>query len=180
MNKKVEEQLIDMNILKMSDLNRYNNRTRLTNENIAEHSFYVAFAVMKLAKMFNIEDSIKSKALEMAILHDIAEIETNDVPYPTKQKSSELKLLLEQLELDFMRENYPQFYSLFKEFSIIGNTEACVLVKVADAISVLQYAKKEIALGNNTPDMLDIYVDTVRRVDEGLKKLTQIFSKEGI
>lgn len=177
MKKKEIDKLIDMDILKMSDLNRYNNRTRLTNENIAEHSFYVAFAVMKLCEIFNVKESTKLKALQMSILHDIAEVETNDIPYPTKQKSPELKLLLEQLEMEYVLETYPQFYNIFSEFVVMGNTEASLLVKVADAISVLQYAKKEIALGNNTPDMLDIYVDTTRRVNEGLEKLEQIFIK---
>lgn len=179
MNQKEIKQLIDMDILKMSALNRYNNRDRITQENIAEHSFYVGFAVMKLSEMFNIDDNIKLKALQMSVLHDIPEIYTSDVPYPIKQKSPALKTALEELELEFMKETYPQFYELFDEFTFANDSDAVLLVKVADAISVLQYAQREINLGNKTEDMMEIFTLTNIRINDGLKELENRFKRKG-
>lgn len=176
MNQKQIKQLIDMDILKMSALNRYNNRDRITQENIAEHSFYVAFAVMKLSEMFEIKRETKLKALQMAILHDIPEIYTSDIPYPIKQKSPVLKKELEKLELEFMSEAYPQFFKLFTDFTISEDSDEALLVKVADAISVLQYAQKEINLGNKTEEMMEIYTLTNIRINDGIKSLEERFS----
>lgn len=178
MNQKEIKQLIDMDILKMSALNRYNNRDRITQENIAEHSFYVGFAIMKLSEMFIIDDTTKLRALQMSILHDIPEIYTSDVPYPIKQKSPVLKAELEKLELEFMKESYPQFFNIFNDFTNDDSDEV-LLVKVADAISVLQYAQKEINLGNKTEDMMEIFTLTNIRINDGIKKLEERFKRKG-
>lgn len=179
MENKIIKQLIDMDILKMSALNRYNNRDRITQENIAEHSFYVGFTVMKLCELFSVDNDTKLKSLQMSILHDIPEIETGDISYPIKQKSPALKTALEELELEFMKETYPQFYELFDEFTFANDSDAVLLVKVADAISVLQYAQREINLGNKTEDMMEIFTLTNIRINDGLKELENRFKRQG-
>ena len=75
----------DVNIMKMSNLYRYNNRTRLKNESIAEHSFYVALTALRLCEVLEIEDSLKLKILEMAIIHDVGETNSIDAPYTLKR-----------------------------------------------------------------------------------------------
>ena len=179
MNQKEIKQLIDMDILKMSALNRYNNRDRITQENIAEHSFYVSFAVMKLSEIFNVDNETKLRALQMSVLHDIPEIHTSDIPYPIKQKSPMLKTALEKLELEFMKESYPQFYETFHQFTEDSEDDAVILVKVADAISVLQYAQREINLGNKTEDMMEIFTLTNIRINDGFKELENRFKRQG-
>ena len=56
------------NIYRMKHIIRYSNIQRISNENIAEHSFFVAANILELSKEyeFNI-----GKALQMAIVHDI-------------------------------------------------------------------------------------------------------------
>ena len=63
----------DTTPLILADMKRYNNRIKLKNESIAEHSFFVAYNVIKIGYDYNIPEYIINKAVAMAITHDFAE-----------------------------------------------------------------------------------------------------------
>lgn len=158
--------LNDTNILKMSDLLRYNGRYKIKNESIAEHSFYVAYNVLSICHKYNIPDEIKLKALEFAVIHDIPELYTNDICYITKRDNPKLAAILDEVERDFVENEMPEIRDAFFELQNSKNSIEHTILKLADGLSVLQFASREIALGNQSEEMLEIHNESKRRVEQ--------------
>lgn len=158
--------LNDTNILKMSDLMRYNGRYKIKNENIAEHSFYVAYNVLNICHKYNIPDEIKLKALEFAVIHDIPELYTNDICYITKRDNPKLAAILDEVERDFVENEMPEIRDAFFELQNSKNSIEHTILKLADGLSVLQFASREIALGNQSEEMLEIQNESKQRVEQ--------------
>ena len=78
----------------MSQQVRYNNRHRIHNEDLAQHSFMVAYNILKIGYNYNIEDKLVHKACAMAIVHDCPEMFTSDIPHDCKVKHPELREIL--------------------------------------------------------------------------------------
>lgn len=155
---------------------RYNNRNRIHDEDLAQHSFVVAYNILKIAYKYNIPDDITYKATAMAIVHDYPETYTADIPHDCKVKYPELRELLAKIEIEFIREEVPELKKLFKEYQE-GKSIETILVDLGDAISVLQYVNREINHGNRDKDMEIIKNEVSARVinlsnslQESLKK----------
>lgn len=142
---------------------RYNNRNRIHNEDLAQHSFIVAYNVLKIAYRYNIPSDIAYKATAMAIVHDYPETYTADIPHDCKVKYPELRSLLSKIEVEFIKEEVPELEELFKAYQEGKGIEA-ILVDLGDAISVLQYVNREINHGNRDKDMEIIKNEVSARV----------------
>lgn len=158
-------EILDTKILKMSDLLRYNGRYKIKNESISEHSFYVAYNVMNICKKYSVSIMDKCKALEFAIVHDIPELYTNDINYITKRDNPELAKILDNIERDFISNEMPLIKDAFIEFQNDKNSIPHIIVKLADSLSVLQFASREINLGNTSKDMREIESESSNRVN---------------
>lgn len=161
--------LNDTKILKMSDLMRYNGRYKIKNENISEHSFYVAYNVLTICHKYNLSDAIKLKSLEYAVIHDIPELYTNDISYITKRDNPELSKMLDKIEKDYIVREMPQISNSFIELQNNKKSIEHVILKLADALSVLQFATREVDLGNVSLDMKEIFAESSQRV-KGLEE----------
>lgn len=136
---------------------------------IAEHSYevsmYVLFIVKELQPFlssYNEFSRLRSEALECALLHDIPEVFTGDVPLPVKREFPLLKDMLKGIEKSFMLEILPEFY--------VDYTEECLLVvKAADTMAVFKEISEEL-LYNNRVNIED-GAETVSEV------LSDLFSK---
>ena len=147
----------------LADMNRYNNRIRLKNESIAEHSFFVAYNILKIGYDYKIPNYIVNEAVSMAIVHDYPEAFTSDIPHDCKQSDPELKEILLKLETKFLKEQMPELLERYEDLTK-GNSLPALLVDLGDAISVLQYSNREIILGNSTEDMKIIHNEVCSRV----------------
>lgn len=162
-------------LLRMSDVVRYSGRAKIKDENIAEHSFYVCANVLTICKAYGINDSMKAKALEFAVVHDIGELSTGDVPYPLKRDFPEMKAALDSAEKKYIERVWPQFSDSFETLLTeekTWTTEALIL-KLADTMSVLQYTENELLLGNNDSDMAFINENAYERIDDLVSRLTK-------
>lgn len=157
--------------LVLADMKRYNNRIRIKNESIAEHSFFVAYNILKIGYEYKLPDEVINEAVAMAIAHDYPEIYTSDIPHDCKQSNPELKELLLNIELKFLEEQMPELFSRYEELTTDSLT--ALLVDLGDAISVLQYANREIELGNRTEDMRIIHNEVCSRVTRLFAKLEE-------
>lgn len=167
------EYLGDTKILTLGEIIRYNDRPKIKNESVAEHSFYVANNVIRICSLYNIPMEVKHEALEMAIAHDIPEVFTGDIGYITKRDNPELAVALERTELKQLKLNMPEHYLAFRNYveGLKHRDLAAVIVKLADIISVLQYSNSEIELGNSSKAMQDINIDAQERVQSYLEIL---------
>ena len=154
---------------------RYNNRAKIINESVAEHSTYVAFNVLKICKLYNISNDVKYRALEMAVVHDIPETYTSDVPWNVKQKSSVLSKELSRLEIEFIKEDMPEIYESFKSYQEAEENKTLegIIVKLADTLSVVQYCEQEKSLGNVSSEMMEILADGYIRVGTYIENLEE-------
>jgi putative hydrolase of HD superfamily len=170
----------DHKILNLGQIIRYNNRAKIKNENVAEHSFYVIATVLKIVKMFNLSDEVKYKALEFATVHDIPEMFTGDMPYDTKVSNPELAALLTIAEINELEKNMPEYLDAYKQLVKEEEEEtiSAIVTKLADTVSVLQYSNLELELGNKTHDMRSINEGAQERVSALVEKLQEKL-KEG-
>lgn len=160
----------DTSPLILADMNRYNNRIRLKDESIAEHSFFVAYNILKIGYEYSLPCEVVNEAVSMAIVHDYPESFTSDLPHDCKQRHPELRELLKKIEIEFLQEEMPELADRYEKLTE-GNSLSSLLVDLGDAISVLQYTNREIELGNNTEDMKIIHNEVCARVSFLFAKL---------
>ena len=139
----------------LADMKRYNNRIKIKSESIAEHSFFVAYNIIKVGYDYGIADNIVNEAVSLAIVHDYPEVFTSDLPHDCKQRYPELRKLLTTIECEFIKNEMPELSSRYERLCS-ENSLVTLLVDIGDAISVLQYCNREYELGNNTDDVENI------------------------
>lgn len=159
--------------LVLADMKRYNNRIKIKSESIAEHSFFVAYNILKIGYDYKLPSEVINEAVSMAIAHDYPEIFTSDIPHDCKQSSPELRKILLGIELKFLEEQMPELVESYKKLDK-PNSLAALLVDLGDAISVLQYSNREIELGNSTEDMKIIHNEVCSRVTRLFSKLEEM------
>lgn len=146
----------------LADMKRYNNRIKIKSESIAEHSFFVAYNILKVGYDYSIPHKVVNEAVALAIAHDFPEMFTSDLPHDCKQRYPELRKILATIERDFMKREMPELYDEFEKLQ--EDSLAVLLVDIGDAVSVLQYCNREIELGNNTDDVKNISNEIKMRV----------------
>lgn len=151
--------------IRMHGIIRYANRNRIKDEDLAQHSYSVAYYIFIIAEQFNICDSIRNEAIAMAIIHDIGECFTSDLPHDVKYENPELKQLCDKLERKYI-DQLSECKDLWHKLEDNGDTIQKVMVKLGDSMSVMSYADREISLGNNTDEMKSIFKDSKARVSQ--------------
>lgn len=154
----------------LADMKRYNNRIRLKNESIAEHSFFVAYNILKIGYDYKLPNDIVNEAVAIAIAHDCPELFTSDLPHDCKQRYPELRELLSKIEMEFIKDEMPEIVERYEKL-IEGNSLVALLVDIGDAVSVLQYCNREIALGNKGDDIEIIHNEICVRVTKLFERL---------
>ena len=160
-----EKELLDL--YKIKNLIRYNNKTKLDNENVAEHSYYVALLGLKLCDKFCLNNNIKTKVMIKALLHDIPEMYINDITHDAKIILN-INQQLKAFEKYFYETEYPQYAKLMKDKDNLVST----IVVIADILSAKQYVLNEFELGNKSSDIVDINNQLDERLNRQYALLT--------
>ena len=159
---------IPQKVYNLKFIQRYSITPRITNETVAEHSFFVATYVMELYKDYKFD---LNKAVQMAIIHDFAESFIGDITLSTKTMCPDLVKAVSNAEKEVMFQNFPSFiYELYREYEQRTSVES-LIVKLADTMQVKQYAGNEIELGNNSITMRSIFSRAVDDIDLFERKL---------
>lgn len=159
---------IPQNVYNLKFIQRYSITPRITNETVAEHSFFVATYVMELYNDYKFD---LNKAVQMAIIHDFAESFIGDITLSTKTMCPDLVEAVSNAEKEVMFQNFPSFiYELYREYEQRTSVES-LIVKLADTMQVKQYAGNEIELGNNSITMRSIFSRAVDDIDLFERKL---------
>lgn len=154
-----QKELLDL--YKIKNLIRYNNKTKLHNENVAEHSYFVALLGLKLCDKYCLSNHIKRKVMIKALLHDIPEMYINDITYDAKMILN-ISHQLKEFEKKFYKTEYPRYFNLMKDKNDLVST----IVVTADILSAKQYILNEFELGNKSSDIIEIN----KQLDERLNK----------
>jgi len=167
----------DKDILKdysLKRLIRYNTRMRITDEDVSQHSYFVSLFCLKIIKELNLTVEEKYEILVKAILHDIVEIETSDIPYDVKLNNPKIKEILKNLEEDY----YNNHWNEYKNILFNKNEKEETILKLADTYSVKQYTLNEIILGNKNSEMTEIFESSKERIEALKNKLFNILKEE--
>jgi len=130
---------------KLKNLIRYNNSMRIKDESVLEHTAMVSLVVLDLFRIYKFD---RLKALKMALVHDLPECETSDIPFNVKARFPKIKDAVNDAELDVCSDfswNISGILSLLDEDCV----ESTIL-KLADVINCEVYAANEVSLGNST------------------------------
>lgn len=128
----------------LRDLTRYNNTFKLKTESVAEHSYFVSAIVLELHKYYKFD---LTKALIMAITHDISETRVTDVPHNVKRAFPKIRAAIKIEEPEIFKSIFPEHIELFEELER-GESIESKIVSLADIISCVQYSNSEVKLGN--------------------------------
>lgn len=130
-------------IYTLSFINRYTNVIRVKNEDVAQHSFFVAAIVLKLHDTYEFD---LGRSLQAAISHDISEADLSDVTHDVKMRFPALAHEITSAE-NVVLKDYPKTVQDGIEIFFSDSAEG-LIVNLADIIQVQQYLSNEISLGN--------------------------------
>lgn len=169
------EQLLNIYMLK--DVIRYNCRKHIKDESVAEHSFYVALMSLMICEEKNIKDEdIIRKTLIKSLLHDMPEIELNDITHNVKMKLN-LVSFLKKYEDEYYKYTFPTYADIM--INDDPNDIVNCVVNFADALSVKQFCLNEMELGNNSHDIAkEIYENACERCEAYEKHLDELIEIE--
>jgi 5'-deoxynucleotidase YfbR-like HD superfamily hydrolase len=146
-------------IYRLSFITRYSNLIRIRDEDVAQHSFFVAAIVLKLHEKYDFDLGL---ALQAAISHDITEGDITDVTHGIKRRHPDVAKSIRNAE-DIEIRKYPQAVrtgvNVFESKCVEG-----LIANLADVLQVRQYVNTEVALGNTS--MSYILTETARRINK--------------
>ena len=167
------ELLNEEQILENYDLNqliRYNTRTRITNESVAAHTFFVSLFCLKLFEELNISIEKRYEILVKALLHDIGEVFTSDIPHTIKADNHVLREIFNDLEKKYLEENWSSYITILESTDQLSYE----ILKLADIYSILQYTMTECHLGNSTKEMKEIMDNAYRRAKIHIQRINEL------
>lgn len=136
-------------LYRLDNIIRYNTLKKHKHESVATHSFYTALFTMMLCNDIMLhDDNVVRCAISYALIHDIPEIITNDITHDVKCRYPRISKLMEEYENEIYYEEFPYVMELFNTLSSAQEDLVMNIVKLADILSVLQFASYEISMGN--------------------------------
>jgi len=162
---------------------RWNLRYRHLRTSVADHSFYVVFVTLILAKLMGMEKSRLSETLMKALFHDVPESFTGDIISPTKRRVEGFEDVLKHVEKKILEEKLiPLIPDELKERVLDSclnpfTGESGRLVRSADLFAGIKECDFEISTGN----MQDTFLEARKNMMKELKDLgTLLFFEEAI
>lgn len=144
----------------LSKIIRYNNRCKLQDESVAEHTCFVSLFCLKILAKLHLDHETERKVLILAALHDAAESKTSDIPHDVKANYPEMQAILDEVEEDYYFKHWIEYYEdIYKPDALCHN-----ILKLADSYSVYQYCLNEKALGNVSGVIKEITANSMRRI----------------
>ena len=151
---------------------RYNNRRRIQEESVAEHTCFVTLFCLKIMAQLDLDHETERKILILAALHDVAESRTSDIPHDVKSNYPEIKSILDKVEDDYYREHWASYLDEIHE-----PDDLCYnILKLADTYSVLQYCLNEQSLGNVSEDIQEITTSARQRIEARVAAINAILA----
>lgn len=164
-----------MNEYPLKKIIRYNHRSRLQDESVAEHTCFVSLFCLKIMAQLDLTSEQERQVLILAALHDTCESRTSDIPHDVKANYPEMQKILDKIERDYYADNWKEYLEdIYKPDKVVYN-----ILKLADAYSVYQWCLNERALGNFSDCILEIYSESKNRIKNYTDMINDIIEKKG-
>lgn len=145
------------NIYSQFNIIRYNSLDTIRRENLGEHHAAVTQLVVKIIERLSLENEIPDRtkylAVAAAAYHDMGETVYGDQNYEVKRDNPELSEISNRIEKDYIC-SLKYLCPVFTEAQ--EDKLAHSIYKLADAIELLMFVRRERKLGNS-----DEYLDTI-------------------
>jgi|SRR3990167_4542484 len=173
----MKQDFLDGSIRRLNHIRRYSSYPVIRQENVAEHSFWIAFYAYRIGKelQYKYKEKVNYEALlEKAMLHDFEESKIGDVvrtfkyyndAITTAMKDAEKKVTSDLFDELFEEEASKEVFKKWeaaKDVSLEGQ-----IVMVSDMVCVFAYCIEEIELGNKFAEK------TLREAIDGFEKLVK-------
>lgn len=158
----------------LSKIIRYNNRCKLQDESVAEHTCFVSLFCLKILAKLKLDHETERKVLILAALHDAAESQTSDIPHDVKANYPEMQEILDRVEKDYYFKFWNEYYGDIYEHGDLCHN----ILKLADSYSVYQYCLNEKALGNVSDVINEITYNSMVRIKNYTDKINQMIKGE--
>jgi 5'-deoxynucleotidase YfbR-like HD superfamily hydrolase len=126
---------------KLRFMKRWQNIFVVTSESVAEHSYYVGLLTMQAHKLYDFD---LCRALQMALLHDVAEADLTDCPWDIKYRFPAIATAIHAAELELAQADSDYSELLLEQLA--QETLEARIVKLADLQSVVLFCDAELAL----------------------------------
>ena len=136
-------------IKRLSYVTRWSKMRCINEESVLEHTGFVAVYSLYLAYKYGADIG---DTLERAVVHDLEEIETGDIPTPTKYSSPEMtecmdrfaRISANKISIEAFNGKMYHPWQTAKDKS----TKAGMIVSIADAAAIVYKIRQEVSLGN--------------------------------
>ena len=154
---------------RMSFMKRFNNAVHIHEENVAEHSFYVAMYAYALCDELKISGELRQTIIEKALIHDVHETVVSDIPHNVKKMDGDVVHFFESYERHYNRNNFEQLEKTYNRMFAVDQGICDLVVMLADVLSVRQYSELEVSLGNKHFE--EILEGANKRISECIEQL---------
>tara|TARA_R100001594_G_scaffold33685_6_gene62462 strand:+ start:6053 stop:6604 length:552 start_codon:yes stop_codon:yes gene_type:complete len=131
--------LLDPQLRVLSHVPRWAIIRTIREQNVAEHSYFVAVYAKEIAEFVNLDQSEYPMLVWVALMHDIDEMVTGDIPTPSKERH--LYIQQHQISRDVGVDFSPDVH-----LSIAAHK----ILKIADCFEAVMFLMDEQYLGNKT------------------------------
>lgn len=147
--------MLSGSVHRLSHVNRYSSIPVIRKENVAEHTFWVAFYSLLIAK--DIEKTQLGarvvnfdRLLSRSLLHDIDESHTGDFLRTVKYATPEMKQALDKVSVKMVERLERELGTDIREAWSTAKDETLegAIVEVADFACVVAYVSEEVTTGN--------------------------------
>lgn len=173
--KEFKKDVVNPKILLLDSVNRQSTIYTIHNENLASHSFKVAYIALTIAKKLNLSREEQNQITTYALIHDVGESTTSDLPSNIKRSVPGLKELLDEAEKIGIAKHNPEILNEFlelqqheKEKDLTG-----IIVKLADILAFLMVVEQEKALGNRDKTLLKAEANSTKQLREYFDSLKE-------
>lgn len=141
-------------------ISRCNNFPRATNEDVAQHSCFVTQLVMIIADELNESQQFLEEnqplnvesVLRKAIVHDVPEAFTSDIPYSIKHFDKDIQNKMSEMELAILNKAFSKTTDRFYRY-VVDSRESKQdaegeIVRIADMLELAWYCYEEAHMGN--------------------------------
>ena len=127
---------------------RYSSIPVAVQENVAEHSFWVALYAVMIARKLGADRDVQGQVALEGLIHDLPECVTGDVVRPFKYSSQEFKQAVDLAEGDMVDTLPDAIREMLADSDEVRSEYVKAIVKAADFLSLFQYMRREAARGN--------------------------------
>jgi 5'-deoxynucleotidase YfbR-like HD superfamily hydrolase len=154
----------------MSFVPRWTIVRTIKGQNVAEHSYYVAVYAMQIGDHLGLDEESMCLLLRAALLHDVEETFTGDIPGPVKRQMGDMSVFNKWRDNMLVRRFGPHALAAV-------DAQLKSIIKLANLVDEIAFLCTEIALGNRSVPTMAME-NCRRRVDATMIAMYQWFDDD--